>query len=181
LAICSFIREPNLSTGNEYAGAFLAYRAALIKLATPIVGCRDHAEDVVQEAFIRIAEYDDSTKPVRHPIAFIFQVVRHLALDRSRRLRLETRHSDAGDIPELVPIPIATPEETTIGRDRLRVVAEALHELPDACRLAFEMHRLGGYTHKEIALALGISPSLVDKHIRAALTHCRARLRQRSA
>ena len=75
-----------MAAGDQYAGFFLAYRAALVKLAMPIVGCRMHAEDVVQEAFLRITERRSSVNPIRHPIAFIFQVVRHLAVDRSRRL-----------------------------------------------------------------------------------------------
>jgi RNA polymerase sigma-70 factor (ECF subfamily) len=169
-----------LAHANEYAGTFIAYRAALIKIATPIVGCRAHAEDIVQEAFVRVTEHASKADDIRHPVAFIFQVVRHLALDRSRRLKLETRHAGESEIPDAGPSAAASPEETTIGRDQLRIVNDALRELPDSCRLAFEMHRLGGYTHKEIALALGVSPSLVDKHIRAALTHCRMRLRQKS-
>ena len=166
--------------GNEYASTLIAYRAALIQLATPIVGCRAQAEDIVQEAFLRVTERTNKADPIRRPVAFIFQVVRHLALDRSRRLKLETRYAGENEIPDSIPAAVASPEETTIDRGQLRIVADALRELPDACRLAFEMHRFGGYTHKEIALALGVSPSLVDKHIRAALTRCRARLRQRS-
>jgi RNA polymerase sigma-70 factor (ECF subfamily) len=82
-----------LARANEYTGTFIAYRAALIKVATPIVGCRMHAEDVVQEAFLRLTDRVNSANPIRHPVAFIFQVVRHLALDRSRQLRLETRYT----------------------------------------------------------------------------------------
>jgi DNA-directed RNA polymerase specialized sigma24 family protein len=55
-------------------------------------------------------------------------------------------------------------------------VAAALAELPERTRYAFEMHRIQGVSQKEIAIALGVSPTLVNFMIRDALVHCRKKL-----
>lgn len=159
-----------------YETVFVTHHTALVKSVTSIVGSRSRAEDVVQEGFIKFIEAVRAGE-VRHPVAFLFRTVRNLAVDRWRRLTLEVRTGAGQEVPETVESPISSPEDTLVQRDELRIVAVALRELPDSCRRAFALHRLGGYTHEEIAQTLGVSPSMVDKYIRQALTHFRARLR----
>lgn len=162
---------------NDHETVFLTYRTALIQSVTSLLGCRSRAEDVVQEGFIKFTECVRGGE-IRHPVAFLFRTVRNLAVDRWRRLTLEVRSGAGQEVPETAQSPVASPEDSAIQRDELRIVAAALRELSEPCRRAFEMHRLGGYTHEEIARTLGVSPSMVDKHIRQALTHCRTRLRE---
>lgn len=57
--------------------------------------------------------------------------------------------------------------------DRLKRVQNALKELPDQCADVLYLSRIEGYSHAEIAGQLGISKSLVEKHIARALNHCR--------
>ena len=52
-------------------------------------------------------------------------------------------------------------------------IADALTELPQRTRYAFEMYRLHGVPQKDIAKELGVSPTLVNFMIRDALVHCR--------
>jgi len=166
-----------MSSENSSERLFLTYRTALIASAAPIVGCRSRAEDVVQEAFVKFTEFVNRND-VRHPVALLFRTVRNLAVDRWRRLTLEVRTGADQEILSIASSTSASPEDAVLRRDELRLITDALQELPEHCRIAFEMHRLGGYTYEEIAETLGVSPSMVDKHIRRALTHCRARLRQ---
>lgn len=160
-----------------YETVFVTHHAALVKSVTSIVGSRSRAEDVVQEGFVKFIEAVRAGE-VRHPVAFLFRTVRNLAVDRWRRLRLEVRTGAGEEIPETVQSLVTSPEDTVMQRDELRTVAAALCELPAPCRRAFALHRVGGYTHEEIAQRLGVSPSMIDKYIRQALTHCRARLRE---
>lgn len=169
-------RDPFPHT-NKLLGAYLLSRPSLIESAAAIVGCRQRAEDLVQDAYLRFHD-NGVDHGVRQPVAYLFQIVRNLAVDHSRRQRLESRHvaSDAHAAADAANQ--HDPERIALNRESLDIVASALRELPSACRLAFEMHRLRGLTHKQIAAQLGISSSLVDKHIRRALTHCRDRMTQ---
>ena len=55
-------------------------------------------------------------------------------------------------------------------------ISRALDELPERTRMAFEMHRLGGFTLQQVAQSLGVSTSLVHQLVHDALRHCLERL-----
>jgi len=158
---------------------YLAHRAALVDFATPIVGCRASAEDVVQEAFLRFvpaASERTGSEPIMQPVGYLYRIVRNLAVDWGRRLSAERRRADGGAILEDLPAPAASPEQAAVDRDELRIVATALAELPERTRRVFEMHRLEGRTLQDIADTFGISLTLTHQLVRKAITHCANRL-----
>lgn len=152
---------------------YLTHRAALIDYATPIVGCRARAEDVVQEAYIRFVPARATDSRIEQPVAYLYRIVRNVALDWTRRFAAETRRDDAG-IAGVAATP--SPEETALYRDALRCVEAALAELPDPVRTAFEMHRLGGLTLQQIAARLGVSTATAGRWTQDALVHIARRL-----
>jgi len=157
---------------------YLHYRLALIDYAQPIVGCRARAEDVVQEAYLRLANIDDTraaASPIHQPVGYLYRIVRNLALDwvRHRAIEGDAVTPEQGDA---TPAAIPTPEQQALDRDQLRRLIAALDELPMRTRTAFEMHRLDGRTFPEIARHLGISVGLSHRLVKQALTHCADRL-----
>lgn len=77
---------------------------------------------------------------------------------------------------EHVPSQQGTPEQLAIGRQNLRIVDKVLEGLPDRTRRAFEMHRLTGFTQRDIARRLGVSATWVHFMVREAsdaLNQCR--------
>src|SRR3546814_2652242 len=58
---------------------YLRHRAELIDYATPIVGDRALAEDVVQDAWLRFSEagsHDAKTRLIRQPVGYLYRIVR---------------------------------------------------------------------------------------------------------
>jgi RNA polymerase sigma factor (sigma-70 family) len=165
------------TTSNESSllTAFLAYRSALFNTVVPIVGCRHWAEDVVQDVYLKITESGVSGE-IHQPVSYLFRMVRNLAIDRSRRLALEGRYNAGDEAANHVLSTEPSPEQITVDRDTLKHLANALEELPERTRMAFEMYRFGDCTQQQIAKQLGVSPTLVHFLIRDALNHCRARL-----
>lgn len=157
---------------------FLAHRAALIDYAASILGARSRAEDVVQEAYIRFSGAAGgagvSDGPILHPVGYLYRIVRNLALDALRHLAVEGRVEDQA--LAALPAPEPSPERHAVTRAELRAVADALSELPERTRIAFEMHRLGGATLHAVAARLGISVGLAHRLVRDALGHCADRL-----
>lgn len=164
-----------MADNDALVSVFLSQRAALVDAAAPIVGCRSRAEDVVQDAYVRLAEGGAATD-VRHPPAYLFRLVRNLAVDRLRRSALEARHGAGEAVPESAAAVEPSPEDAALARESLRRLEAALTELPERTRLVFEMSRVGGLTSEQIAARLGISVSLVYLLLRDAMTHCRQRL-----
>jgi RNA polymerase sigma factor (sigma-70 family) len=154
---------------------FVAYRDALVDLAARIVRCRCRAEDIVQDIVVKLLESSVDVS-VRQPASYLFQMVRNRAIDLTRRTEFETRHMASDEKAMLEHESGACPEGIVAGRESLHSVANALEQLPTRTRRVFELHRLEGYTQKEIALQFRVSPTLVNFMVRDAHTHCLAAL-----
>jgi RNA polymerase sigma factor (sigma-70 family) len=144
----------------------------LLKFLTARFKDREDAADVAQEAWLRLHRLEHP-EALENPKAFLFQTASNLAIDRMRRLRLEQRHQEeAGTLPgeSVSPERVAAANETFV---RLQALLE---ELPENCRQAFVMHRGRDMSYPDIARALGVSTSMVEKYIIRALKHFRTRL-----
>jgi RNA polymerase sigma factor (sigma-70 family) len=155
---------------------YLTHRAALVEYATPIVGDRMRAEDVVQEAYMRFAPSTSKGPRIDQPVAYLYRIVRNLAYDLRRTLSADSRRDQAhlalsSSLPSM-----PSPEEEALQRDELRRVDAALADLPANTRRAFEMHRVGGYTLQEIADHLGVSVATAGRWAQEALMHVARRL-----
>lgn len=154
---------------------FRAYHAEAVRFATRLVGGRENGEEVVQDAWLSLAVRGGAT-PIEHPKTYFFTATRNAAIAFTARTNREWSHRvDFDAVPE------ADLADDTLGRyeqaHQLAKLAVFLNELPPACRQAFILNKLEGYTHPEVAEKLGISVSMVEKHVVRALLHCRALMR----
>jgi RNA polymerase sigma factor (sigma-70 family) len=157
---------------------FLAHWTALVEYATPIVGDRMRAEDVVQEAYMRFVLPTAEAPRVDNPAAYLYRIVRNLSHDFRRRLSADSRRDEAHHVLLSTLPPAPSPEEEALQRDELRRVEAALAELPANARRAFEMRRVGGYTLQEIADHLGVSVPTAGRWTQEALMHVARRLQR---
>ncbi len=136
----------------------------------------DDASDIVQDAYLRLTAALDRTD-VRDPGAFLRTTAINLIRDRSRASAIR-RHIVIrdGDTYEHVACPSPSTEQAAIGRQQLAILEAALAELHPKRRAALVLYRFDNLTHAEIAQQLGISISMVEKHVRLALDHCANRI-----
>jgi RNA polymerase sigma factor (sigma-70 family) len=151
----------------DLGSTFVAHHSQLRAAAQKILGTRELADEVAQDAFLKLSD-PASTVTARQPLAYCYQVVRNLAIDHRRRMALESSVFAAEEEGADVPTPQGTPERYAINRQNLRIIEQALDELPDRTRRAFEMYRLGDLTQREIGQRLGVSAALVNAMIRDA-------------
>jgi RNA polymerase sigma-70 factor (ECF subfamily) len=143
-----------VAAGDERALAALydGMSSLAYGLALRVVGNADLAEDVVQDAFMRIWHRADRYDPARGAARpWVLRVVRNVAIDRIRsgdaRVRAETRsHEDVA----LAPVP-EQPDETASRSQRSQSLRRALAELPPEQRRAIEIAYFEGLSHSEIA------------------------------
>ncbi|BAP45850.1 sigma-70 family RNA polymerase sigma factor [Pseudomonas sp. 21LCFQ02] len=146
--------------------ALLALRRELVNYANGITGDRMQAEDIVQEAYVRLIA--GQGEPIEQPAAYAYRVVRNLALDLIRsRAREQARHASPPDW--LLPAVLSDPADTWQHGMALERLASVLDSMPVANRRALEMHRFGGYTLAQIAEQLGVSVTSAHRLLRDAL------------
>jgi len=162
---------------------YLAHRSALIAYAARIVGSRVRAEDLVQDAYLRVMASDAqvasdmmSNRDIARPVAYLYRIVRNLAVDWQRHLSVEDIDRQSSEAMDSVAAPLSSPEQEVLHRQQLRLVAEALAELPQRTQTVFEMRWLEGHTLHEIAERLDVSVTLAHQLSRSAVTHCAKRL-----
>jgi RNA polymerase sigma factor (sigma-70 family) len=129
-------------------------------------GAIGDAEDLLHEAFVRYEQYRRSM-PVGNPAAFLLQAAANLAIDQHRSQKhLSPESFEVACEAATDPAPAV--HDVLAARERLERVRQGLQVLNARTREIFLMHRLDGRRHREIAGALGISCSAVEKHIAKA-------------
>lgn len=146
--------------------------AALVRLARIFTDDRNAAEDLVQEAFIRLhraaGRIDDPAKAA----PYLRSIVLNLARDHNRRGLMSLRHAEA-KVPETDN---RTVEDVVVtGEEHQRVVA-ALRELSPRQRDCLVLRFFFDLTEREIGAELGISPNSAKTHCRRGLAALQARL-----
>jgi RNA polymerase sigma factor (sigma-70 family) len=164
---------PRTAEHVDLDGLFRAHATPLLRLAVVLTGDQDLAEELVQEAFVRVARAAAPPQPGTE-LAYLRRTVVNLSHGHHRRLRVARRHrpEPAGD---------AAAAETTAGRrEDQRRVADAVRALPDRQRDCTVLRFYADCTDREIAEILDISPGSVKTHLhraRAALTDALEALR----
>jgi RNA polymerase sigma-70 factor (ECF subfamily) len=153
---------------------FVEHRGSLVNYANGIVRDRASAEDVVQEAYLRFsaAARDDQ---IVNPVSYLYRIVRNLAVDWTRRASFEAPKVSA-PVLESVASDAPSAERILFYRDELRMISDALAELPERTRVAFRMYRLEGKTLQVIADHLGVSVVRVHQLVKEAILHAARRL-----
>lgn len=153
--------------------AYMAHRSALIDYAAKVIGNREQAEDIVQEAWLALSQRSGA-KDIREPMGYLRTTVRNLAIDALRQRARESKLM-GGDLENATRTAVdghATPEATVFVRRDLACVMGVLRSLPERQRVAIEMYRFGDYKLREIADRLGISVSLAHVLIADGLAAC---------
>lgn len=147
----------------------------LLRFLVKRLKCPEAAADLTQETYIRLQQRHESS-PIDNARALAFHIAMNLAVDYQRKVAVRNRFMVDEDI-DSCPEPISgSPEQTLIARQRLEVLKNALDELPSDCRTVFLLHGVEGLKYAEIADRLGISLSMVGKHLARAMTHCAQRV-----
>lgn len=163
-------------TTNDIATLMERYRNELLNYLAQKVSCKDTAQDIFQETFIRCAGYNQKNT-IDNPRAFIFRIASNLAIDYLRGCSRHTLHNiDTEELVESIEHPAPSVERTAISEQQLQLLMQALSELPPKCRDVFIMLKLKHYSYAQVEQQLGISQTMILKYLTRALTHCRKQL-----
>lgn len=143
--------------------------------------CRDgqtDPEDLVHETFAR-AIACKSWREIGNSGAFATRILRNCALDALRRRKVLTITAVA-DFDRIEPIDETPSAHLQLeSREELRLLADAIAELPTQCRRVFTLRKVYSLSPEDIAVRLGLSVSTVEKHLVKGLRYCSEKLGRR--
>ncbi len=126
------------------------------------------AEDLIQEAFLRMQVYCSEGGEVREPEAFLARTARRLSINALRDRHGDLYVDEPVEALSLVDLSSA-PEEMMAADDCLRSMTAALEAVsPRTCEVFF-LHRVDGLSYAQIARRMAISVSAIEKHIARAV------------
>jgi len=151
----------------------------LLRFLTGRLKCRETAADLTHETYLRLHRLCRDSPP-DDARALAFHIAVNLAVDYQRKTAVRNRFGaeiDADTLHDtLAGHDSANPERILISKQRFGRLQQALDELPANCRTAFVLHSVEGLGYTEIAERMGISKSMVGKHLAKAMAHCAERL-----
>jgi RNA polymerase sigma-70 factor (ECF subfamily) len=136
-------------------------------------------EDVVQESYLRLCRAR-TAQPIRSARALLFTIARHVALSRVewRRVSPEIAVGDLAALPTVAEEGHDAAQAAARG-ETLRLLAEALAELPPRCREITILRKLQGVPQRDIAARLGVAEKTVEEQVSRGVKRCEAYLRAR--
>lgn len=154
------------------AAMFQAEGAALVRLARLFTDDRNAAEDLVQEAFVRLYRSASRLRDPAKAAAYLRSIVLNLARDHNRRGLMSLRHREALMVEDQLD---TLEDKILLGVEKARVVG-ALRRLPPRQRDCLLLRYYLDLSGTEIAETLHITPNSVKTHCRRGLAALKATL-----
>jgi RNA polymerase sigma factor (sigma-70 family) len=142
--------QANSENRQTLREVFESQEAPLLRYAFGLVGQRETAEDLVQEAFLRLHAH---WHEVANPRAWLFRSIRNLSLNHLRDHRRETSLETAIE-PES---PAADPRRALTHGEALGTLQLLLAELPDEERSLIGLKYRDGLKYEQISQRTGLS------------------------
>jgi RNA polymerase sigma factor (sigma-70 family) len=129
---------------------------------------REDAEDLIQEAFLRLQAYYQRGVDVREPEALLARIALRLSMNARRD---ERRHPHADDVIESLPLLDleAIPEDVLEAEQFLQRMNQTLESLSPLTRDFFYLNRVDGLSYAQIAKLHGVTTKAVERRLARAM------------
>ena len=158
---------------NEDVAVFDRHRSLLFTLAYELLGSVADAEDMVQETYLRWQGRPDG--PVDNPRAYLARVVTRLSLNRLRTLARRREDYVGPWLPEPLLTSPDVADDVVLADSVSLALLVVLESLGPKERAVFVLREVFGYSHDEIAQAIGSTAVAVRQVAHRARQHVEAR------
>jgi len=154
-------REVSVADETAFNRIVQSHSDALMRTAMHITGHQQSAEDIVQEAFMRLWQHRNKIVPYNTG-GWLYTVTTHLAYKHVKKTKRngiyaklnETRQSWHTDV-----------EDHLLQKENQRTYDSAYMRLPERQQTVYSLSRDQGLSREEIACRLSISPNTVKNHL----------------
>jgi RNA polymerase sigma-70 factor (ECF subfamily) len=151
----------------------------IIGLAWRLVGNREEAEDLAQEAFLRLHRSLPNFRGESRIGTWLYRTTTRLAIDYLRRERIKRKlffFRQSNEAPD--PVELASDSRRNPGRqfqsqEAMQALHKSLNKLSTRQQVVFTLRHYEGLPLKEIAKHLGLETGTVKAHLHRAVTQLR--------
>lgn len=133
---------------------------------------KQEAEDILQEGFVKIFQKIKTLKDHSRLQAWITRIIVNSALNINRsKLYMFPMY-------EVTDMALQTDHDFGLSMLGFKDLLQLIQSLPDGCQMIFNMYAIEGYSHKEIADKLGISPGTSKSQLARARMLLKSKLEE---
>lgn len=155
---------------SEFKQRFLPFHRKLYCVAFSLTGNREDAEDMVQDAYLRLWDRRDELDRVVNAEAFCVTVLKNVCFN-ALRSRKPISATEDETMPVAADVDVGREVES---RDAVSVVSELIKRLPPNQRQVIVMRDVGDCPYEEIEAATGMSAG----NIRTLLSRARKKIKE---
>lgn len=159
----------NIRDGDEFAFKQLyeTYKEKVYNYFVKKINSQDDAEDLLQNTFLRLWKYRKSISGEYLIDQHLFHIARTVFIDYTRSQNKVQRIKIAA--VNISQSGMAA-QETCLER---KSIERILKNMPELRRQAFILHKIEGYSYKEVADRLSVNVKSIDNNIARALKQIR--------
>jgi len=161
-------------TKEEFKTHVLPVKGKLFRLAVTMLSSRPKAEDIVQEAYLKLWNMRDRLSEYNSIEALAVTITKNLCIDKLRSYRNRMQNAGGLEQMQLVSGGQNDPAETAALNESLQHVHEIIARLPDQQRLVIHLRDIEQYNYEEIAEMTGLKVN----NIRVTLSRARKSVRE---
>jgi RNA polymerase sigma factor (sigma-70 family) len=165
--------------GERATRVGVAYRAHIGEIRAFLqsrTGCRETAEDLAQEVYLRLYGAIDLAA-VQDLKSYLYRIAGNLLIDHYRSVSRKTAPAELRELSDEADLVYDAPtaEDMLLLRDEIRQVATSIGEMSSLCQNIFWLSKAQGFRNNEIASMLGVCLSTVEKNLSRATKRCESR------
>ena len=165
---------------DNFKSIFKEYFSPLCRLSLHYLGDRSESKEVVQDAFVKLWEIRDRIDTSSNLRNFLFTLVKNNCLNILKRRQILLKNHEKIKWMEMHHQyeSLSRISDNYMELNELKEKIDiAVRQLPEHCRIVFEMSRFDELKNREIAGKLGISQKTVEAHLTKALKILRVDLK----
>lgn len=160
-----------MMNADTFKKRLLPFHRKLYCIAFHYLERKDEAEDMVQEAYLKLWERKEDLEAIANIEAFAVKMIRNLCLDRIKSASFQTGRNELSSMHEQASADISESYETT---DDLLHVKQLIHQLPEQQKQVMQLRHLKECSVEEIEHITGLSAV----NIRVLLSRARKKVQE---
>ena len=142
-----------------------AHSRLVYRIAYAVLRSHHDAEDATQETFLRVLRYASKLAAVENPKTWLASVAWRVAVDRSKRRRLEVPLEDPDNFSLEIASNEASADDSVHGTQMGTLLDKLIAALPEKLRAPLVLSAIEEMSPREVALALNINEAAVRSRI----------------
>ncbi|MRG47205.1 RNA polymerase sigma-70 factor [Chitinophaga sp. SYP-B3965] len=164
--------QPNIDQELLFMDIFRKHEGRLYALALKLTKSAPHAQDIIQEVFLKLWEQREDIRQIRNMEAWLYRITENKVIDFLRKAAADDRLREA--IWNNLPQNSNATETVVIAHEYEHILQKAISLLPPQRKLIYCLNREAGMNYQEIASELHISRHTVKNQLSTALQTIRS-------